>query len=452
MVETWSETHDLVVVDGGDAFSKAPTVADDLRRQAELKAEFQVRSLVADGLQAFVPGKGDLALGTAFLRRMIDEHGLPVLAGNLTCDGRGFEATRVVQAGDRRIGLIGLAGGERRPCQVSDPAAALTAGLEAVGDVDAVVLVLNADRSVATSLVGAADGVDFVVLGGSGQTLKNPRRLEGGAWQLGVGNRGKKLGVVELAWHEGAQGWQGEGEVDAIAKRLDRYRQRVDDMARRAAEARTEDAARQAQVQRGHYQEEVARLEAELAAAVAAAEGGAANRFTHQLVELDSTIPDHPRASRLLGETKAAVNAVSAGAGAAEEPYSGPYIGSSRCSGCHRTEYLQWKGTGHAKAWPTLVNAQRQGDPECISCHATGHRLPEGPTGVAVPSALRGVGCESCHGPGADHAAAPIAAELALPNQASCTQCHDGVKDEGRFDLDRYWPRVVHGAGAAAPE
>jgi predicted CXXCH cytochrome family protein len=436
------------VVDAGGAFSKSPTVPDATRRQAELKAELQVMSLVADGLHAFVPGKDDLALGTAFLRRMIDEHKLPVLAANLTCDGQTFDGTRVVVAGGRKIGLIGLAGPGLRVCAVSDPAAALTESLAALGPVDVTVLVVNAERADLAALLAGAEGVDFVVAGGSGQTLLNPKRHEAGAWQVGAGSRGKKLGVLALDWQRDATGWAGQGEVEALATRLDRYRSRVDDMAERAASAGDDAARRRAQVQRSHYQEEVTRLEAELAVAVAAAEGGAAHQYVNDLVELDSTIPDHPRVSRWLAETKAAVNAVATGAEPEAQAYSGPFVGSGRCSTCHLDEYRQWQGTGHAKAWPTLVNAQRHGDPDCVSCHAVGHGLEQGPSGVPVPVALRGVGCEDCHGPGQDHVSDPTSADMiAAPEPAACVRCHDGERDEGRFELETYWPRIQHGGG-----
>jgi len=448
VVDTWSETHDLVVVDGGDAFFKSPDVPEAQLHQAQLKAELQVRSLVADGLDAFVPGPGDLALGTAFLRRMVDEHQLPVLAGNLTCDGRDFEGTRVVDAGGRRVGLIGLVGTGQGPCVVSDPAQGLIDGLAKLGAVDVTVLVLNADRSTVKALLGTTPGIDFAVVGGGGQTLKNPKRHDGGSWQVGAGSRGKKLGVLALDWQPGATGWAGEGEIEALATRLDRYRQRVDDMAERAASADDDAARRRAQLQRGHYQKEVTRLEGELAAAVAAAEGGEAHRFTNELVELDKTIPDHVRVAPWLAETKAAVNAVAAAGTVATDSHAGPFVGSARCSTCHAAEYRQYKTTPHAHAWPTLVGAQRQGDPDCVSCHATGHWHPEGPSGVPVPAALQGVGCEDCHGPGRDHVSAPTGGQMVkTPDPETCVHCHDGVRDEGRFDFGTYLPQVVHSGG-----
>jgi predicted CXXCH cytochrome family protein len=33
---------------------------------------------------------------------------------------------------------------------------------------------------------------------------------------------------------------------------------------------------------------------------------------------------------------------------------------------------------------------------------------------------------------------------LRQPPEKVCTQCHDGVKDEGRFELESYMSRVEH--------
>lgn len=446
MVETWSASHDLVIVEAGDAFSKGPTVPEPTRAAQELKATLQVRSLVADGLDAFVPGPGDLALGAEFLQRMITQHQLPVLAGNLRCGDQGYPATRVVEAGGRRIGLIGVVGQGLKACEVTDPAQALTAGLAALDGVDLRVLLFNGERADVAPLVAGVSGLDFVVSGGAGQSLKNPKKHADGPWQLAVGSRGKKLGVMALTWNEGAAGWVGQGEVDALATRLDRYRERVDDMARRSADAPDDAARRRAQEQRNHYQLEVTRLEGELAQAVAAAEGGTTHRFTHSQIELDDTVADHARVAPWMVETQDAINGLAASDSQDAPAYGGPFVGSGRCSGCHAAEYRQWKTTDHASAWPTLVDAGRQGDPDCVSCHATGHWHPQGPSGVAVETHLRGVGCEDCHGPGREHAESPVTHDLAAGSDPeTCVRCHDGVRDDGQFALDSYLPKVVHG-------
>ncbi len=443
MVAELARTHDLVQVDAGDAFSKERTLVP-VERQAvqEQKAELQVRSLMAGGLDAFVPGAGDLALGLPFLERMIAEHQLPVLAANLVCDGRRFDGTRVVDVGGRRIGLVGIVGPRVKTCEVEDARAALTASLSALPEVDLRVLVLHGERDL-VELLGATPGLDFVVAGGSGTTRKGPKRLDGGAWQLGVGSRGKKVGVLELEWRDGGSGWTGEGQVKSLATRLDRYRKRVVQMDERIATASNAGARERAETQRAHYVAEVGRLETELQQATSALEGGEHHRFENRLVELDATVEDHAEVGAWTEATKASINALAADSAPASEGPTGPFVGSGRCSGCHRPQYVQWKATGHAQAWPTLVDAGRQGDPECVTCHATGQWHPEGPRGVAVATPLRGVGCEDCHGPGEAHVQNPTTPLVKRPGSSTCVRCHDGERDEGRFDEATYLPRVA---------
>jgi Cytochrome c554 and c-prime len=113
------------------------------------------------------------------------------------------------------------------------------------------------------------------------------------------------------------------------------------------------------------------------------------------------------------------------------------FVGSDRCGDCHQHAFNVWKNPvtkkpAHVIATTTLeeeVNPKgRQFDPECMKCHTTGFMHPGGyndfvpnlanwPNKPAVaPKAkalmkhnqnLRGVGCESCHGPGSEHVKAP---------------------------------------------
>ena len=98
------------------------------------------------------------------------------------------------------------------------------------------------------------------------------------------------------------------------------------------------------------------------------------------------------------------------------------FIGSERCGDCHQEAYDIWKNkTGHAHAFDTLVKAEnprhRQFDGECVSCHTVGFQYhtgyfdpPKGSTPKQIEKhnlKLLHVGCESCHGPGSEHANNP---------------------------------------------
>lgn len=104
------------------------------------------------------------------------------------------------------------------------------------------------------------------------------------------------------------------------------------------------------------------------------------------------------------------------------------FVGSGKCLSCHKEAAKVWKASRHKIGTDTLEELKhpsgRQYDPECIRCHVTGFAHPGGyndpianlaqwkpgkkaPVAAEVLEAhnlrLRGIGCESCHGPGSEH-------------------------------------------------
>ncbi len=120
------------------------------------------------------------------------------------------------------------------------------------------------------------------------------------------------------------------------------------------------------------------------------------------------------------------------------------YVGTQTCAACHPGAAGAWSASKHAHALATLREHQASANPACLSCHVTGFGHPGGWAGAAT-SHLADVGCESCHGPGSDHVAAPAAGfgDLAAGPE-SCVACHthDNSPD---FRFESYWPRIAHG-------
>jgi hypothetical protein len=123
------------------------------------------------------------------------------------------------------------------------------------------------------------------------------------------------------------------------------------------------------------------------------------------------------------------------------------YVGSEACGRCHPRAYARWRASAHARDYAGLVGADRL-DPSCLRCHVTGHGDPLGFAG-AVPG-LAGVGCEACHGAGADHAGSafpelvPTATGGDCPPcevNRVCRLCHTPARSPG-FELARSLERV----------
>jgi hypothetical protein len=83
------------------------------------------------------------------------------------------------------------------------------------------------------------------------------------------------------------------------------------------------------------------------------------------------------------------------------------YVGSEKCKECHKEAYKIWKESPHARAYASLVKAQRpslrQFDGECIVCHVTGFEHTGGFADEKTTPHLKENGCENCHGPASLH-------------------------------------------------
>jgi len=109
------------------------------------------------------------------------------------------------------------------------------------------------------------------------------------------------------------------------------------------------------------------------------------------------------------------------------------YVGSDTCAGCH-TDHSQWLGGSvHEKA--ALPSGAAKGQSGCESCHGPGSEHAESPSPKSIitfrlePASQRSGQCLACHG-------------LAQPNRefrrgghatgkVACNDCHRGSSSEG---------------------
>jgi hypothetical protein len=119
------------------------------------------------------------------------------------------------------------------------------------------------------------------------------------------------------------------------------------------------------------------------------------------------------------------------------------FAGSNACMSCHPDAAEVWKGTAHADALATLEQTGNDRDPDCVSCHVVGLDTVPGFQDRKTTPELSDVGCESCHGPGADHVEAPHKAPMARIGSTSCAPCHN-AEHSPLFNFDVYWERIKH--------
>jgi cytochrome c554/c'-like protein len=152
---------------------------------------------------------------------------------------------------------------------------------------------------------------------------------------------------------------------------------------------------------------------------------------------------------------------------AADTAKAADYVGINKCKMCHMKQYKAWQETKHAGALAGLQKADAKatadmaaklkvevaGSPAkadgCVGCHVTGFHLAGGyPAADSTKTAaVSNVTCESCHGPGSLHVAAPMAEKKKFINRAVtahlCTQCHTAATSPA-FKFDDYVKRGVH--------
>jgi hypothetical protein len=436
-----------MVVDAGDLMWRSKTLEQGRLAQQRVKGRLQLDAFVHSGIDAMVPGDADLALGLDWLGQQMRALDVPYVATNLSCEGLPMPTHRVVDVGGLRIGVLGVVGRELAgPCTFRAIVPAINQALNDAGEVDLVVVLSHQNGSADESMAAAVPAIDVVVNGHSKMHIAAPTPLGETAIQLAAGKRGKKLGIARIQISAGAKGFQIEGRTADLKRKLERAETRV---------TKTKDKLKLAKDTRStsRLESRLRRLEGqaeEVRAALAGAgleTAGLKHAIENTLRPLSEDVDDHDKVSAMVQVAKpliAAAAELSAPA-PSEAATGGPFVGTAACSGCHSTQDAQWKGTRHAAAWATLERDGRAQDLDCWSCHVTGAHHAQGPQHPSQTAGLENVGCESCHGPGRAHVAAPSKSNIQRdPAVDVCTDCHDGIKDEGRFDHAKYRAKVEH--------
>ena len=126
----------------------------------------------------------------------------------------------------------------------------------------------------------------------------------------------------------------------------------------------------------------------------------------------------------------------------ADPPLNLTYIGNDDCAVCHNKIFKHWENTSHASAYETLVKAEHEYDPECIECHVIGLNYSTGFVTMESTPGLKGVGCESCHGPGSSHKETQ-SKDYGAVDADSCIICHE-VEHSPNFQFKEYWQKIIH--------
>jgi hypothetical protein len=118
------------------------------------------------------------------------------------------------------------------------------------------------------------------------------------------------------------------------------------------------------------------------------------------------------------------------------------YAGSKACAGCHSRAYSIWARSSHAVALKSLEKEGQGRDPECLPCHVAGLASKAGFRSRSATPELANVGCESCHGPSANHVKQPKRHKPSGASEA-CVTCHRSEHSPG-FVFPKFWKTIEH--------
>lgn len=258
-----------VVVDAGGTLTRASVRPNQQLEAVRDAAHVMAQGMVAGGLDAAAVGKGEWSvLGTQGLMDLVQQTSYPVLAANLVCgDQHPYPGHKIVEAGGRKVAVVGVTAGKVDGCTVLEPVQAVRAELSQLPEVDYTVLLLPVRGQDAQSFEAAALPVDLMIDGAAGKRRQAAEPL-GSSALVSVGSRGKYLGLAELEWVEGGQGWRILGREHALDEEIARFERRLEAAVTRVEKATDDDRRQRYEKQVERYQASLDEKKAERAASV----------------------------------------------------------------------------------------------------------------------------------------------------------------------------------------
>ena len=411
--ERRQKNSDLIAFDLGNYFFESLDIEDNLREQQARRAAILSRSLSKLKLDFMVPGPTDFAAGFEGYKRLLEGVKTPVLAADLlTPSGQPAFATHLVlERHGKRVLIIGIAGFV--PAQTTltrrAPLDAIRRVRAQAGEVDVTIIASHLDRSAGLGLAEKEEGLAAVLI--ADKHLHLIPKQAGGAVVVGSSKEGKHVAELQLT-HHGDGAYAGGMTLRRLKFKL--------------AKATGDEAQK--------LQAELDRFEA-------------GNLFRYRVDALGEERSEDPEVAGWVKAYVHFVGKLESERGEAPPGYSGEgdFAGFEACATCHADIVATWRATRHAIAYQSLYDRGQHLDRECIGCHTAGWRHPGGFSDPRAVGILKNVQCESCHGPGKEHAKTgdKRLIERGQGNAAFCERCHQKELETG-FDEATHIPMVKH--------
>jgi len=362
-----------------------------------IEYHYLLRAYAAMKFDALNIGHREAQLSAAQLQEIKKSSPVPIIGANLIDKASGkpiFDSYKIFERGGYRIAVIGvldprgIAENTGAGLTVGDMDSALTRSFAEVrGKADVIILLAFADEETLTKLAQQYYEAN-VILGGKVRQPSQDLKKENRSLIYFVTNESRALGILKLKLAEGKSPEPSHSEVRLMHDQI-----RQDKAFRQLA---------------NEYRDEVRRT------------------------KLTVDDPSKSGADMVPGVRAAAA-----------------FVGTQRCTECHKTAGAVWTKSGHAEAFQTLVMRKADADPKCISCHTIGYGSPSGYRREFGSKQLVNVGCESCHGPGSLHVRRQegdksIDFTYRPLGAGDCQKCHYGEFSRP-FYWYEFWPSIKHG-------
>ena len=394
----------------------------------------------------------DLAGGINLLKQISAEQKLNWLSLNLV-DAQTKQPifTPVIHArvGSTRIAVLGLTDEQAVRADTRDytilPWQTRLADVlaKAEKNADMIILLSSYPESINKEIARTMPAIDLILE--SGHTTSNlpPKQIRN-TLLTRVGARGKYVGMMRIHWtRTGHWGKNIAGKIRDEQQQLDRINWQIGRLQKRFEKNALNNHERYKNLLAAREQSE---HKIELLKKIPAEETDQPCSYTNHFYALRSSLPQDRKIQAIIDQTTREINERNrrrlSNTGKKRSAALTALAGGQKCRKCHTRQYAYWQSTDHAHAWQTLVDRNDQFNENCLICHVTlpyydPARIQSAQLLVDLPASLHNVGCESCHGPGADHSSQPKSVRPLQPDKKICIQCHTPDHDDNFIFVDK---------------
>lgn len=433
-----------LTLDAGDLLFKSAALNPGQEEQEKMTAAAIVQAYNLIGYNAVCVGGRDLIAGLAYLQSLSKEAKFTWLSANLVAKATKkplFKASTTVTVAGVKVGVIGLTG---PAILAATEEATILPWDQVLPDLlakvtkthDLVILLSNLPAADSQKIAEAYDTIHLIIQSGANANAISPEPINN-TIVASTGPQGKHIGIMEINW-QASKRW-GDQKAEVLAKKKGALDRLLWQLSKYQQDKDPETALRNQPDHLKAYhalqaQEQELRSEIDQLAKALDQQGpssGEPSAYNSRFMAMETDLPDQPDIARLVDTLDTAINKLGKRQAKTAVKSDSPYLGSRSCAPCHAAQMATWQKTRHATAYTTLEKDKQQFNQGCLPCHVTGVSMEQASESLSIIEDRRGVGCETCHGPGRLHIANPKSNPMThKPGPDVCLACHSGPHDD----------------------